>query len=120
MNKDIIFIKQLNVSAIIGIYDWERKTPQPLIFDIEMTTNIQKSASTDSIADTVCYKTVADNIIDLTKQNKFELLESLAEKICQLILAKHQGVLAIKLSVNKPNAVENTQTVGISIYRSRR
>lgn len=119
MNSDIIFIKQLRVSAIIGIYDWERESPQPLIFDVEMSTDIKKSASTDSIDDTICYKTVADNITDLTKQNKFELLESLAEEICQLILAKYQGVIEIKLSINKPNAVENTQTVGICIQRSR-
>ena len=120
MNKDLIFISELKVDAIIGIYDWERENTQPLIFDVEMETDIKKSAGSDSIDDTVCYKTVSDEIIALTLQNKFELVESLAEDICQSILKKHTGVSAIKLTVSKPNAVEQTKTVGITIFRGRK
>ncbi len=119
MTSDLIFIKQLQVDAIIGIYDWEREKTQPLIFDIEMGTDIKKSATSDNIADTVCYKTVADEVVSLAKLAKFELLEALVEETCKMILNNHMGVSSVKLSVNKPNAVEQALTVGLAIYRVR-
>lgn len=119
MNKDIIFIRELTVEAIIGIFDWERENTQPLIFDIEMETDISQSASSDSINDTVCYKTVADEVSALTKNSNAELIESLAEAICQMVLKQHKGVSAIKLTVHKPQAVADTKTVGLTIYRTR-
>ncbi len=119
MNSDIIFIKELKVNAIIGIFDWERVKPQPLIFDIEMNTSIKKPALSDNIIDTVCYKTVVDDIIDFTKQSKYKLIETLAEDICQLILNKYNGVQEIRLTVNKPQAVAEALSVGLIIYRAR-
>lgn len=119
MNKDIIFIRALKVNAIIGIFDWERENTQPLIFDIEMETDIQKSASSDLIDDTVCYKTVADEIINLAKQSQFELIESLAEVACSMVLNNHKGVSGLTLSINKPQAVEQAKTVGLTIFRSQ-
>jgi dihydroneopterin aldolase len=117
MNRDFIFIKKLKVNAIIGIYAWEREKPQPLIFDVEMSVDIKQSTQSDSIDDTVCYKTVADEIMALTAQSKHELIEALSEEICQVILKNHQAISSIKLSINKPQAVAQAKTVGLVIYR---
>lgn len=116
---DTVFIDGLTTQAIIGIYDWERENRQPLIFDIDMDLPISKAAKSDDINDTVDYKKVADEIIDLVDVSRHELLETLCEEICQHILKHHQAVQTIRLKVSKPQAVPETNTVGLRITRQR-
>jgi dihydroneopterin aldolase len=54
--KDIIYIKDLRVKTIIGIFDWERKVKQEVSIDLEFPFDCKKAAATDSIEDTVDYK----------------------------------------------------------------
>lgn len=116
---DTIFIQGLQTQAIIGIYDWEREQRQPLIFDIDMHLPIGRAAASDSIDDTVDYKQVSDEVIQLVASSRFELLESLAEAICEHILNTHKAVHALRLKVSKPQAVKETETVGLIISRQR-
>jgi dihydroneopterin aldolase len=116
---DTIFIEGLKTQAIIGIYDWERENRQPLIFDIEIDLPIATAAKTDDIADTVDYKTVSDEVIELVENSSYELLEKLCEDICQQILQNHKSVQLVRLRVSKPQAVPATDTVGIKITRYR-
>lgn len=117
---DTIYIEGLSTQAIIGIYDWERQQRQPLFFDIELDLPIFQSAQSDNIADTVDYKVVSDEVIELVENSRLELLESLCEQICALIFANHQAVQVIRLKVSKPQAVAETKTVGLKITRLRR
>lgn len=116
---DKIFIEGLKTQAIIGIYDWERENRQPLIFDLELSLPINKAAQSDQIDDTVDYKQVCDEIIELVEQSRFELLESLVESICNHIFGHHSAVQQIELKVSKPQAVAETDTVGLKILRQR-
>lgn len=116
---DIIFIESLRVDTVIGVYDWEKKFEQPLFFDVEMQTDIHASAQKDDIDLTVNYKTVCDEITDLVKQSRYELLETLAEDICQHILKNHLGVQQLTLSIKKPQAVTQAENVGLKIIRQR-
>ncbi|MEA3406017.1 MAG: dihydroneopterin aldolase [Pseudomonadota bacterium] len=116
---DKIFIEGLKTQAIIGIYDWERENRQPLIFDIELSLPISQAAKSDAINDTVDYKQVCDELIELVNDSRFELLESLVEAICNHIFGHHSAVQKIDLKVSKPQAVKETTTVGLIISRSR-
>ncbi|MEA1988631.1 MAG: dihydroneopterin aldolase [Pseudomonadota bacterium] len=116
---DTVFIEGLKTQAIIGIYDWERENRQPLIFDIDMDLPISQAAQTDDIEDTVNYKQVSDEVIALVTESRHELLETLCEEICQHILNNHNAVQLIRLKVSKPQAVEETDTVGLKITRQR-
>lgn len=116
---DTIFIDGLQTQAIIGIYDWEREQRQPLIFDIDMDLPINQAASSDDINDTVDYKQVADEVIKLVEESRYELLETLCEDICRHILDNHPAVQLIRLKVSKPQAVQETNTVGLRITRAR-
>ncbi|WP_460188259.1 dihydroneopterin aldolase [Thiomicrorhabdus hydrogeniphila] len=118
-NMDTIFIDGLQTQAIIGIYDWERENRQPLIFDIDMLMPISQAAQTDNIDDTVNYKQVSDEIIELVEKSRYELIETLCEAICNHILTHHQAVQIIHLKVSKPMAVPETNTVGLKITRYR-
>lgn len=119
MQADQIFIQGLLVNAVIGVYDWEKQFKQPLIFDIEMSTDLVKAAQSDNIDDTVNYKTISDEVIALVTSSRFELIESLAEAVCRHIFAHHAAVKAIRLTLSKPNAVPEAKSVGLNIFRER-
>ena len=59
---DIVFLRDLRIDTVIGIYGWERRTRQTLIFDLEMSADVARAAASDDIADTLNYKSVAKAI----------------------------------------------------------
>ena len=116
---DIVFIRDLQIETVIGIYDWERKVRQIISLDIDMATDIQKAASSDNIDDTLSYKTVAKRLIAFVEESEFELVEALAEKICAIILDEFD-VPWVRLTLNKPGAVRGSKSVGVMIERVQR
>ncbi|AZR81377.1 dihydroneopterin aldolase [Thiomicrospira sp. S5] len=119
MTQDTIFVQGLKTQAIIGVYDWEKQFRQPLIFDLALSTDLRAAANSDRLADTVNYKAISDEIIELVAASRFELIESLAEAICQHLFEHHAGVSAIELTLHKPNAVIEADSVGLKIRRQR-
>lgn len=115
---DIVFIHDLQIETVIGIYDWERKIRQTISLDIEMATDIRKSARSDSIEDTLSYKTVAKRLIEFVEASDYELVEALAEKICSIILEEFD-VPWVRLKLSKPGAVRGSKAVGVIIERGQ-
>ena len=116
---DIVFIRDLQIETVIGIYDWERKVRQIISLDIDMASDIQKAAGSDNIEDTLSYKTVAKRLIAFVEQSEFELVEALAEKICEIILEEFE-VPWVRLTLNKPGAVRGSKSVGVMIERGQK
>jgi len=116
---DIVFIHDLKIETVIGIYDWERKIRQTISLDLEMATDISKAAKSDNIDDALSYKTVAKRLIDFVEESEFELVEALAEKICSIVLDEF-AVPWVKLTLHKPGAVRGSQSVGVIIERGSR
>jgi dihydroneopterin aldolase len=113
---DIVFIRELEIETVIGIYDWERKIKQTISLDIDMATDIKKAANSDNIDDTLSYKTVAKRIISFVEESEYELVEALAEKICAIIREEF-SVPWVRLVLNKPGAVRGARSVGVIIER---
>lgn len=116
---DIVFIHDLQIQTVIGIYDWERKIRQTISLDIEMATDISKAAKSDDIEDTLSYKTVAKRLIEFIEQSEFELVEALAERICSIVMEEF-SVPWVKLTLHKPGAVRGSKSVGVIIERGTR
>ena len=116
---DIVFIHDLKIETVIGIYDWERKIRQTISLDLEMATDISTAAKSDNIDDALSYKTVAKRLIDFVEESEFELVEALAEKICSIVLEEF-AVPWVKLTLHKPGAVRGSQSVGVIIERGSR
>lgn len=116
---DIVFIRSLEVSAVIGIYAWERQIRQKLIIDLEMGTDIQRAAASDDITDTLNYKAVAKRIAAYAEASEFNLVETLAERIAGLIQAEF-AVPWLRLTLNKTGAVRGARDVGVIIERGQR
>ena len=116
---DTVFINDLRIETIIGIYDWERKVKQTISLDLEMGTDIRKSAETDAIEDTLNYKAVAKRLIAFVGDSEYQLVETLAEKIAEIVLSEF-NVTWLKLTVHKPGAVRGSRDVGVIIERGNR
>ncbi len=116
---DIIYLRDLRIDTVIGIYAWERRIKQTIILDIEMATDIRKAAQTDSIDDTLNYKAVAKRLIDFVGNSDFQLVETLSERVAEIVLNEFQ-VPWLRLQVNKQGAVRGARDVGVIIERGVR
>ena len=114
---DKVFIEALEIDALIGIYDWERRIRQPLLFDIEMAFDNRIPAASDAIADTLNYKAVSKRVVDYVSQSEFGLVETLAERVAAIILDEF-GVRHVRVKLSKPGAVRGARAVGVMIERS--
>ncbi|AOT07218.1 dihydroneopterin aldolase [Pseudoalteromonas luteoviolacea] len=115
---DKVYISQLHVETIIGVYDFEKESKQSLYFDIEMSTDITPAAQTDDINLTVDYAKVSERVIALSEFTQVELLETLLERLAAMILDEFT-VSDVRIKVSKPAAVAQAATVGIEIYRKK-
>lgn len=116
---DTIFLRDLRIDTVIGIYDWERRIRQTVSLDLEMATDIRKAAASDKIDDTLNYKAVAKRIIGFVEQSEFQLIETLAERVADLVLDEF-NIPWIRLTLNKTGAVRGARDVGVIIERGER
>ncbi len=116
---DIVFISDLDIETVIGIFDWEREIKQTVRLNIEMNADVRRAAMTDHIDDTLDYKSVAKRLIGFVEKSEFGLVETLAERCAEIILNEFP-VDWIKLRLDKPGAVRGSRSVGILIERGRR
>jgi len=117
--RDIIFISELRIETVIGIFDWERQIKQTVVLDLELATDISKAAASDHIDDTIDYKTLTKSIISYVEASEFQLVETLAERVCELV-RNDFGVPWVRLKLNKPGALRGARDVGILIERGSR
>ncbi|HAT57386.1 MAG TPA: dihydroneopterin aldolase [Gammaproteobacteria bacterium] len=113
---DIVYIRELEIEAIIGIYDWERETKQTVSIDLEMGCDNTKAAASEDIADALDYKAVAKRLISFVEGSEFLLVETLAEKIAGIVLEEF-SVPWLRLRLGKPGAVTGSKDVGVIIER---
>ena len=116
---DIIFLNDLKIDTIIGIYDWERETRQTISLDLEMATDISEAAKTDNIENTLDYKAVSKRLISFVEGSEFLLVERLAEECAQIII-KEFNVPWVRLRLNKGEAISGASGVGILIERGKK
>ena len=116
---DRIFLSELKVDTVIGIWEWERRIRQTVIIDIEMSADIRKAAASDDVVDTLNYKSVAKRVQSFVAGSNFQLVETLAEKIAGIVRDEFD-VAWVKVSVNKPGAIRGSKAVGILIERGER
>ncbi len=113
---DKVFIKNLEIDAIIGIYDFERTQPQKVVFDLEMSWDISKAAKSENIDDALNYKTLSDHLKDFVGKSEFLLIETLAERVATIVLEEY-GVSKVVLTLYKPDALDGETNVGVEIVR---
>jgi 7,8-dihydroneopterin aldolase/epimerase/oxygenase len=110
---DTIFLEQVKVETKLGVPNWERMVPQTIILDIEIGYNLSKACKSDAIED---YGLVISRIRQTLAENSFQLVEALADHLCQLIFREFKA-LSVKVKVSKPNILPGLKSLGIVIER---
>ncbi len=113
---DIVYLHDLKVDCVIGIFEWERRIKQTIHIDLDMAADIRRAAASDAIADTLDYKAVAKRLVDFAGDSQFQLVETLAEKIAGIVLSEFK-VPWVRVRINKKGAVRNADAVGVIIER---
>lgn len=116
---DIVFIEQLTVITTIGVYDWEQKIHQKLVFDIEMAWDNRQAAQSDDVADCLSYADISEEVINHVSNGRFALVERVAEEVAQRLLSRFRSPW-VRIKVSKPGAVAQASNVGVIIERGQR
>lgn len=115
---DIVFIRELKIQTVIGVFEWERAIRQTVVLDLEMASDVARAAATDQLEDALNYKAVATRLIQFVEDSSFQLVETLAESIAT-ILRDEFGVPWLRLRVSKPGAIHGSKDVGVLIERGK-
>ncbi len=118
MKSDRIEIHGLHLRCIIGINESERKDKQDVLIHIVLWTDTRAAAASDSIDDTVNYRTVTKQIIEHVEISTYFLVERLVERIAEICL-RDPHVQRAQVSVEKPGALRFARSVGVTITRAR-
>jgi len=113
---DKIHIRDLLIRTVIGIYPHERGIRQDLMINLTLYTNQRPSADADDFNLTVDYQAVQESVIKMVESSSFGLIETLASSIAALLL-KVDGVIACRVTVDKPNVLRYSKSVAVEIFR---
>ena len=117
-SSDRVYIRDLAVRCIIGVYPEERRDVQDLVLNIAMHANLAEAGRSDDILDTVDYKTVKKRVLAAVEKSEFRLIEALAERIASVVLESPR-VNRVEVTIDKPGALRFARSVAVQISRSR-
>jgi len=116
---DTVFIRDLEVKTVIGVFEWERKIRQRLVFNIELGTDIALSAKSDDLNDTLDYKAISHAIEEFAEASSYQLVEALVEAVAQMVMGDF-SVKWLSITIDKPGAVSCARSVGVQIERGEK
>lgn len=116
---DIVYVRDLRIETIIGIFAWEREVRQVVSIDLEMATDIRAAAHSDDIRDALDYKTISKRLIQFVGQSQFQLIEAMAESVASIVRDEF-GVSWLRVRISKPGALRGAQDVGLVIERGQK
>ena len=115
---DTIFLKELRVETVVGVFEWERRLRQTILIDLEMAVDAAAAAQGDELSATLDYKAISKRVKEFAESNPCALIETLAQGIADVLLGEF-GVVQAKVTVSKPGAIRGAKTVGVSVTRGK-
>lgn len=115
----IVYLRDLRVETIVGIFEWERTTRQVVSLDLEMAADVAAAAATDSIEDALDYKAISKRLIEFVSASGYQLVETLAEHVAAIVREEF-GVPWVRVTLSKPGAIRGASDVGVVIERGDR
>lgn len=117
-SSDIVFLRGLAIETTIGFFEWERHVKQTVVIDLEFPVDCARAAGSDSVKDTVDYKSMAKRTIGFVSEAQFHLVETLAHRLATTLLEEF-SIAWIRMSINKPGAIRGSRDVGVTIERHK-
>ncbi|MBM3151339.1 MAG: dihydroneopterin aldolase [Chloroflexi bacterium] len=115
---DCIFIKDLEITCILGVYEHERLQPRRALVSIHLFTDTRPASRSDDFTDCVDYDSLAQEVRALAVTARRFTVEALAGDIARLCLEK-SAVRQVEVEVGKPGAVPGAGLVGVKIRRKK-
>lgn len=115
---DIVYLHDLRIPTVIGVFEWERRVRQTVSIDLDMAADVARGAQSDALDDALDYKAVAKRLISFVEDSRFQLVETLAEQVAHLVLEEF-AVQWIRVRINKTGAVRGARDVGVIIERGQ-
>lgn len=115
---DSIFLQEIKAEVKLGVPEWERMLPQTVLLDIELDMPHSRSCTSDSIEDTIDYSQIVTTIRQSLGTCSFNLVEALAEHVCQLVL-NNFATPRVKVRVAKPGIIPGVRQLGVVIERTK-
>jgi len=113
-----VFIRDLQLRAMLGVYDSEKLEPQRVIVNVDLSVQEHGEPLDDDIQNVVSYEHVVNHVKDLIAEGHVHLVETLAEMIANECL-KNRWVVAVRVRVEKPDIIPEAVSVGVEIERSK-
>lgn len=119
MMNGTIELERLEIDCIVGILPFERKTPQKVFLDISMDLDFSAAAASENVSDTVDYTAIAQELTQLVKERRYQLIETMAVECADLVLERHHAVPRVAIAVHKPAAVPQARDTVVRFERRR-
>ena len=113
-----IFIRDLTLPALIGVYIHEKENPQPIRINLDLAVKENMTANKDRLADVVSYEEIADGVRKLIASGHVNLVETLAQQIADMCFS-HKRVQTVRVRVEKLAVFEDAVSAGVEIERHR-
>lgn len=121
MARDRIFITELRVDCIVGVFAHERERPQPLLVDLELGLDTADAAYSGRISATCDYGRVADEVATLLEFRRYKLLEVAAGELAAMLIGVHPMIDEVRVRLNKPQALRGrAREAGVEVHRRAR
>ncbi|MDB2384453.1 dihydroneopterin aldolase [Endozoicomonas sp.] len=115
--RDKVCIQAIQTEAVIGVYEFEQEAPQPLIIDIELTTDFSSAFLSDDLSAALDYDDITQQVRAFCEDSRYNLLEALAGGIIELLF-ETQTINKIAVRIRKPKALKNAMA-GVWCERTR-
>lgn len=113
-----VFVRDLDLMALIGIYEFEKIDPQRIVVNIDLSVEEGEGPQDDEISHVVSYEIVVKKVEAIIAEGHINLVETLCEKIAAACL-RDKRVVAARVRVEKPDIIKNARSVGVEIERQR-
>ena len=117
--KRTVFIKDFIIKEIIGIHEHEKIKKQKIKFNIVLDINQSSVPDEKDIKSIVDYEKITNKLEKLTKNKKYNFLESLAEDSFKEIF-EDKRINSVIIKIEKPEAIKNAKSVGVEVFKTRK
>ena len=111
---DTIFVKNIYVTAVIGLDCWHREKEQPALVTIRVPKNVEKAGKSDSIADTLDYRPIYKTVTALQTGKAYRSLPDFAKEICNRV-GQLTETVSLEVTVLLPKAVRQADGVQVEM-----
>jgi dihydroneopterin aldolase len=118
---DLITLRGVSAVGHHGVLDFERRDGQPFVVDAVLESDFAEAAASDDLAQTASYADIAERITQIVSGEPVNLIETLAVRIAEMILAEFAAIATAEVTVHKPKApiAVPFDDVAVTVFRGR-